>query len=61
MNLKDLKTEQIKDYIRTEQEKGRSMREIVKEVADTRKDCTILSHNSELAKQQIVEALSKTY
>lgn len=60
MNLKDLKTEQIKDYIRTEQEKGRSMREIVKEVANARKDCTVLSHNSELAKQQIVEALSKT-
>ena len=59
MNLKDLKTEQIRDYIRAEREKGRSMQEIVKEVADVRDDFTILSHNSKIAEQQIIEALSK--
>ena len=37
------------------------MREIVKEVADARDDFTILSHNCVLAKQQIIEVLSKTH
>lgn len=57
MNLKNLMTEQIKDYIRDEQEKGRSLREIVKEVAEVRQDVTILSHESKAAKQQILEVL----
>lgn len=61
MNLKNLETEQIKNDIRSEREKGRSMREIVKEVADARDDFTILSHNHVLAKQQIIEVLSKTH
>ena len=59
MNLKDLKTEQIRDYIRSEREKGRSMQDIVREVADARDDFTILSHDSKIAEQQIIEALSK--
>lgn len=58
MNIKSLKIEQIRDYVRTELDKGRSMREIVKEVADARDDCTILSYDSEIAKQQIIAALS---
>lgn len=59
MNLKSLKTEQIKDYIQAELKKGRSMPEIVKEVADTRNDFTILSVNDspEVAHQKIVNAL----
>ena len=57
MNLKSLKTEQIKDYIRDEQEKGRSLKEIVKEVVEERQDVTILSHESKAAKQQILEVL----
>ncbi len=61
MNLKNLKTEQIKEYIRTEHKKGRSMKEILKEVANAREDFPILSHNSKIARQQIMEALSKTY
>jgi hypothetical protein len=61
MNLKNLKTEQIKNYIRIERDKGRSMRQIVKEVADARDDFTILSHDCELAKRQILEVLSKTH
>ena len=58
MNIKNLKTEQIRSYIRTEREKGRSMQEIVKEIADARDDCTILSYDSQIAKQQILAALS---
>lgn len=61
MNLKNLETEQIKHGIRSEREKGRSMREIVKEVADARDDFTIVSYNRVLAKQQIIEVLSKTH
>lgn len=61
MNLKSLKTEEIRDYIRAEREKGRSMRELVKEVADARNDFTILSHDPQIAEQQIIEALSKTH
>lgn len=58
MNIKNLETEQIRSYIRTEREKGRSMQEIVKEIADARDDCTILSYDSQIAKQQILAALS---
>ncbi len=57
MNLKSLDTEQIKDYIQGEQEKGHSIREIVKEVAEERKDVTILCHEPKVAKQQILEVL----
>ena len=59
MNLETLKTEEIKDYIQAEQAKGRSMREIVKEVAAARDDFTILSYNSETAKQQMLDVLQK--
>lgn len=57
MNLKNLELEQIRDYVRAEREKGRSMKEIVEEVADVRNDVTILSHDSETGKQQILSAL----
>jgi stalled ribosome rescue protein Dom34 len=57
MNLKNLEIEQIRDYIRAEREKGRSMEEIVKEVAASRNDVTILSHNSKTGRQQISSAL----
>ena len=35
------------------------MREIVKEVVDTRNDCIILSHDPQIAEQQTIEALTK--
>ncbi len=57
MNLKQLDTEQVKDYIRYEREKGRSMREILEEVVKVRSDVTLLSNNSEIAEQQILSAL----
>lgn len=57
MNLKDLKTEEIKHYIRAEQEKGRNMREIVKEVAANRDDFTVLSHDLEISERQVIESV----
>lgn len=59
MNLETLQTEEIKGYIQAEQAKGRSMREIVKEIAAARDDFTVLSHNSEIAQQQILDVLQK--
>lgn len=59
MNLEKLEIEQIKDYIQGEREKGRSMKEIVEEVAGVRDDVTILSHDSKIGRQQILSALKK--
>ncbi len=59
MNLKNLPLEEIRGYIQSERKKGRSMREIVKEVVDTRNDCIILSHDPQIAEQQTIEALTK--
>ncbi|MBE9077442.1 hypothetical protein IQ241_09050 [Romeria aff. gracilis LEGE 07310] len=61
MNLKTLKTEEVKQYIRAEREKGRSMSEIVQEIAAVREDFTILSHNPEVAERQMLEALGKPH
>lgn len=57
MNLKNLEIEQIRDYIRAEREKGRSMKEIVKEVATVRNDVTILSLDLKIGRQQILSVL----
>lgn len=59
MNLKNLKIEEIRSYIQSERNKGRSMHEIVKEIAEVRNDCTILSHDPQIADKQIMETLSK--
>lgn len=59
MNLKDLEMEEIKGYIRAERNKGRSMREIVQEVALARDDVTILSHNARVARQQLVDSIER--
>ena len=60
MELKTLKIEELRGYIRAEREKGRSMREIVKELADNRDDVTILSHDPKISERQVIEALTKT-
>lgn len=57
MNLRDLKIEEIRVHIRAEHEKGRSMGEIVTEVASSPNDVTILSHDSKTPKQQILSVL----
>lgn len=59
MNVKSLKTDEIRGYIQAERQKGRAMREIVKELADNRDDFTILSHDSKISEQQVIEALTK--
>ncbi len=59
MNVKTLKTEEIRGYIQAERQKGRSMREIVKELADNRDDFIILSHDLKVSEQQVIEALTK--
>lgn len=59
MNLKDIKTEEIKDYIQQEKVKGRSVKDIVREIVAVRSDVTILSHDPIVAEQQIVESLKQ--
>ena len=59
MNVKTLKREEIRGYIQAERQKGRSMREIVKELADNRDYFTILSHDPQISEQQMIEALTK--
>lgn len=59
MSLENLEIEQIRDYIRAEREKGRFLKEIIKEVAAVRDDVIILSHDSKTGRQQILKALSK--
>ena len=59
MNVKTLKNEEIRGYIQAERQKGRPMREIVKELADNRDDFIILSHDPKVSEQQVIEALTK--
>lgn len=59
MELKDLEIEQIQDYIQQEKAKGRSVKDIVKELVAVRSDVTILSHDPVIADRQIFETLSK--
>lgn len=59
MNPKEIEFDQIEDYIKQEKGKGRSIKEIVKELATVRSDVTVLSHNTEVAERQIAEALKR--
>jgi hypothetical protein len=59
MNLEDIKTEEIKDYIQQEKGKGRTIKDIVKELVAVRSDVTLLSHDPIIAEQQIVESLKQ--
>ncbi len=53
MNVKEISTEQVKDYIRQERAKGRQMEEIVKELLENRDDVILLSNDDATAEQQI--------
>lgn len=58
MNLQDLTQDQVKQYIHDEyHQKGRPMREVVKEVVAVREDVNLLSHDPEIAEQQTLDAL----
>ena len=59
MNLKDIKTEDIKDYIQQEKDKGRSVKDIVKEILKVRSDVTLLSHDPVIGNQQIIDSLKQ--
>ncbi len=59
MNLKDIKTEEIKDYIQQEKDKGRSVKDIVKEILKVRSDVTLLSHDPIIGNQQIIDSLKQ--
>ncbi len=59
MNLKEIEFDQIEEYIQQEKAKGRSMKDIVKELAEVRSDVTILSYDPVIGKQQILAALKK--
>ncbi len=59
MNLKDIKTEEIKDYIQQEKDKGRSVKDIVKEILKVRSDVTLLSHDPVIGNQQIIDSLKQ--
>lgn len=60
MNLKNIKTEEIKDYIQQEKTKGRSVADIIKEIIAVRKDVTLLSHDPTVAEQQTLKVLKHT-
>ena len=59
MNLKDIKIEEIKDYIQQEKDLGRSVKDIVKEIVATRSDVTLLSHDPVIGNQQIIDSLKQ--
>ncbi len=59
MNLKDIKTEEIKDYIQQEKGRGRTVKDIVKELVAVRNDVTLLSHDPVIAEQQIINSLKQ--
>lgn len=60
MDLKNIKSEEIKDYIQKEKAKGRSVEDIIKEVVALRNDVALLSGDPVIAEQQILKALKKT-
>ncbi len=59
MNLKDIKIEEIKDYIQEEKAKGRAVKDVLKEIVAVRSDVTILSHDVKIGHQQITESLKQ--
>lgn len=61
MNLKDLKHDQVKEYIHTEHHRnGRPMLEVIQEVVAVRDDFVLLPANPEVAKAMMLEALGLT-
>lgn len=57
MNLQALTQDQVKDYIHVQYQKGRPMREVVREVVAARSDFILLSHDRKIAQQQTLDAL----
>lgn len=59
MDSKNIKTEEVKNYLQQEKAKGCSVEDIVKEIVAVRNDVTILSRDPVVAEQQILKALKK--
>lgn len=59
MNLKEIEFDQIDEYIKQEKDKGRSMKDIVKELDEVRSDVTLLSHDPVIGNQQIIDSLKQ--
>ncbi len=60
MNLKEIDIDQIQEYIQQEKAKGRSVKDIVKEMITVRSDVILLSHDPVIGKQQILAALESS-
>jgi len=60
-SVKDIEFEQIRDWVKGESAKGRPMKEIVVELANSRNDVTLLSvgDSQENRHQKIVNSLQK--
>lgn len=59
MNLKNIEIGEIKDYIEQEKAKGRSIKDILKEIVAIRRDVTVLSHDPITGRRQIIESLKQ--
>lgn len=59
MSLEDIEIGEIKNYIQQEEAKGRSIKDILKEIVAVRRDVTVLSHNPITGRQQILESLKQ--
>jgi hypothetical protein len=57
MNLRELTHDQVKEYIHTEHQKGRPMREVIQEVIAVRDDFVLLPANPKVANAKMLEAL----
>ncbi len=60
-SVKDIEFEQIRDWVKGESAKGRPMKEIVVELANSRNDVTLLSvgDSQENRHQKVVNSLQK--
>lgn len=59
MNIKEIDIDQIMDYIQQEKAKGRTVKDIVKEIVAVRSDVIVLSHDPIIGHQQIIAALKQ--
>ena len=60
-SVREISFEQIHDWVRSESDKGRPMKEIVAELASSRNDVTLLSvgDSQENRHQKIISSLQK--
>ena len=59
MKLEEIEIEEIQGYIQQEKGKGRSVKDIVKELIKVRDDVILLSHDPATADQQIIDSLKQ--